>query len=1313
MMAEWTLHLKFIGDDNDYYSAVLEGARLKECVGAKGKHATQSCSVSIYDPVIAAKIFNSSDDVDAKIFCGDEVWFEGIVRPYATLQAERAYEKPVELEVIDYTELLRCYVYSDLSGLKLSDEARKKCVETAVWKNLTVSEIAVKLFELSRISNKVILDIPSIPIVKKYFCLESGKYLDDVIKELLYEYCYDFRFTPGKLTVFPTKVVSSDSTPVSAADSLSSFNLAFKVTKEDSSNDGVKLQYGDYHTSEFLLYSENTRFDGNFLAILEASRHSGLFYKGRMHDGGKLSVYGDNVPWQFTADSLKDKTVIDVLSVRMEAEIQDETGVSWSAHCDSFDKDGGKPYVEYDGIFDKWFGKGWGFVFRVYGQVLFQDKTLLTEKVLGLNPESMTADYIEESSDARILAANIQARNERSSYLYSFTSSVAVAPGSLVSLSENKVTGLSTEVRILSRTFNPLTGLYSYEAEGAGTVSVPEIFSDVQGGSAKTDVGQPYIMALTASKDSFIYEDPDEEFTVTASGLIFSLYGCTPSWTVNGNAVETSSLSIILKKSTLPVGSSTIECRTEYEGAVVSREIKISLIKASGEQGFGIVATVTREGKNETWWNAYASVGHEEIWSDTASIRNGCRIGDMFAVVGTSAEGNGHISIFRSTTDSGDLKGISISHTVSKKGVTRIFQYRLSKYGDIEGLGADLSDFAVDGNTTFFDGSMLFDDSTEWVDEASRPQPDATYQFLWERFSDDDGTTWSEPRLFQSYGEKFIEIILSRPTYDMSARGNTVSEQTVKASARIVGITAESLIWTITKGDATESITGQSVIDVVIPADYRFTAVGIEVRGGGLSASANIVANIIGDAKPVRLKTIDRSTDPPADFPGTLDDGSSLADGDYILCYVMDKGKRVLVPYRFDASSGNWNPVQGNESNFSEIVSSVAPEVLADSNTVASTSAIYAFFQNLFASNAFIETLEAMTLRIKGAIYGGGYDQYGNNSTGSGGVYINKDGLVNIVGLNAISANISGELKGKYISTLSPSSSAFTINVTAERKKQYSADTVNKALWQAIYDDGMRYNFTVAASTWPIMPMNGSFFGQSFEHAFAVTKNGASGNTAYGYYTAASGKSANALAVYKDQSDASADAKLYPGTYVDDTTANRILVYSYKNSSTVIFDTSTGAYSVYGLQKDFYNALKAIPTGGALDASGTVKKGNLQLSGNMAVIREGNNILFYSRSETKMIPFTIPATEGTYTDIIPYSEGDTYVNVKVSSVMEGIQTSNIYPMNEENTIGSPNQRFSKGYIASLYSTSLYGDVNASSSGAGAANSCKVWGAVAN
>ena len=92
-------------------------------------------------------------------------------------------------------------------------------------------------------------------------------------------------------------------------------------------------------------------------------------------------------------------------------------------------------------------------------------------------------------------------------------------------------------------------------------------------------------------------------------------------------------------------------------------------VVSDGIQGYSVVAYVTRDSFTESQWTTYGTIDHSESWSNTSDIRNGCRVGDLFAVVGTSTDGGkSHTAIYRATNASGNLAGTCIAHTYSDKG---------------------------------------------------------------------------------------------------------------------------------------------------------------------------------------------------------------------------------------------------------------------------------------------------------------------------------------------------------------------------------------------------------------------------------------------------------------------------------------------------------------------------------------------------------------------------------------------------------------------------------------------------------------------
>ncbi len=116
---------------------------------------------------------------------------------------------------------------------------------------------------------------------------------------------------------------------------------------------------------------------------------------------------------------------------------------------------------------------------------------------------------------------------------------------------------------------------------------------------------------------------------------------------------------------------------------------------ATGSQGYSLVANVVRDAFTESQWTAYGTINQEETWSSTSGIRNGCRIGDMFAIVGTATDTkNAHVAYYRSNTASGDLKGLCISHTIIPRGATGATGSKGDK-GDTGATGKGVKSTAV------------------------------------------------------------------------------------------------------------------------------------------------------------------------------------------------------------------------------------------------------------------------------------------------------------------------------------------------------------------------------------------------------------------------------------------------------------------------------------------------------------------------------------------------------------------------------------------------------------------------------------------
>ena len=159
--------------------------------------------------------------------------------------------------------------------------------------------------------------------------------------------------------------------------------------------------------------------------------------------------------------------------------------------------------------------------------------------------------------------------------------------------------------------------------------------------------------------------------------------------TGNGIKSITEHYAVSTSNSTVPTSwSSTVPTMTEsnkylwnYETITYTNGTMVDTTKrvigvygnkgATGAKGYSLVANVVRDTFTEEQWSRIGTINRENSWDSTSGIRNGCRIGDIFTIVGTSTDTkNAHIAYYRSNTASGDLKGICISHTIIPRGAT-------------------------------------------------------------------------------------------------------------------------------------------------------------------------------------------------------------------------------------------------------------------------------------------------------------------------------------------------------------------------------------------------------------------------------------------------------------------------------------------------------------------------------------------------------------------------------------------------------------------------------------------------------------------
>lgn len=213
-----------------------------------------------------------------------------------------------------------------------------------------------------------------------------------------------------------------------------------------------------------------------------------------------------------------------------------------------------------------------------------------------------------------------------------------------------------------------------------------------------------------------------------------------------------------------------------------------------GEQGYGIVASVTRENFTEDQWNStYGMTGHLASWTGTSALRNGCRIGDIFVVVGTATDTkNAHTAYYRSDTDAGDLQGICIGHTIAFRGSAGI------DGTDGKGIESIKEHYAVSTSNTVT--------PTVWFDDVLVTNSVNKYLWSYETIDYTDGTSVdSDKRVIGTYGDTGKDgatgadgkgIKSTVITYQASTSGTAIPTGTWQTD--IPTVSAGQYLWTRT-----------------------------------------------------------------------------------------------------------------------------------------------------------------------------------------------------------------------------------------------------------------------------------------------------------------------------------------------------------------------------------------------------------------------------------------------------------------------------------------------------------------------------------
>lgn len=323
-----------------------------------------------------------------------------------------------------------------------------------------------------------------------------------------------------------------------------------------------------------------------------------------------------------------------------------------------------------------------------------------------------------------------------------------------------------------------------------------------------------------------------------------------------------------------------------------------------------------------------------------------------------------------------------------------------------------------------------------WLDhvpEGEQYQDD----YLWTKIVHSDGTYDIIPPPQKGENAKDIRIVASQETYKLSTRGMVQIDQefTFALQRWYVNGTAT---WTVSPDP--EVVTSDleiieqdnpDILKLKIKTGSYLSQFTVSVSCEGFEATRDITILGInaGEESPWYFKVYPE--DPNGELPvynretGVVDFGNSiwpasspegvLITGDYILYKTKviqnssdTEGHIEPVPYYFvegegTGDAGHWEMLDTNSPYYSEAMGTMLADVVNMHDMPVTVGAMYGFFQNLSAQNAFIENLFAHSIELKnkngeiGDIHSQGYYRGAwQNEEIDSGFYLGADGYAEL-----------------------------------------------------------------------------------------------------------------------------------------------------------------------------------------------------------------------------------------------------------------------------------------------------------------------------
>ena len=944
-MASWFLKIVLNGETKTF-PIRRDGFSLQMKAGEDGKHSASSCQIAVRGSSVLQGIMYASGLVEAQILDDEgSVIFTGVIRPYASVTAEPMHLGDLQLEVLDYTERLHKKVYAK-PDKDYGSIDKDNIIFEDNWDGFKVCNPSDKahsiVHSICKLCGINLTDAPVIDVTIHRFSLESGQYLDDVLGTLLYEYVYDYRFDAnGVMHIYQTGTIteveigedgqvvdgSAETHDLESSKTIDVFNNSLTISRDDEARNGALVKYDKFKSIENVCIY-NKLLDGGWTPIVEV---------------GTVATFDGDVKWDLS--EIVDNGGTDIQLSDFWVSGKDESwgaANAWATELviSDCDEEGGHLKYRIRAAAGALFNEV-KYRIRIYADVTYLKSESRTIGYAGENAEEYSAQYIQDLDKALSLATAIKNRVAFNNFKYKFQSFEKMEPGTVVTLHESSISGLEAIVRITKRTLPDETMLYSYEAEGYGSseFSSPEIDRDED---PNLPQNQPDFFLMSVSEDN-VLPDTEDNSPIYAEtwGAIFSKYGATPTWYLNGVLLEGfTSLHIEFSKQMLAPGINRLRVTAEYDGEIYSIEKPINYISSDLEIQMQFAAVPKGESPDSStvWQNTQPVPGENEVlWMRFRTTASG-----EWIVVKMTAEDGGNPVVFFQWAATPYIKPDDA--------------FELLTWDDMA------ITWEVDGNVT---GFVL--DSGRW--ETLVPDKPFGLNYLWVKYWNYQEEQWD---YFCTTGTPAMDfnLIVNPQTYKLTSRGVTQEDNAYTDRCQRINVrcqrlnTTAPISWSI-EPENEQLLSWERVDDnddseivIIIKTMIALPNITIHCSIADIDVAKEFVVSGVQEGiAEIMYMGIFTST---GAFPNTTSEGPLMV-GDHVL---LEESNGNRTPYYWNGSA--WVMADANtpvESAW-KMLSNVLYDATHAPGTISSQSIVNLFAQNFAAYNAFIYNLMVRNLRV-------------------------------------------------------------------------------------------------------------------------------------------------------------------------------------------------------------------------------------------------------------------------------------------------------------------------------------------------------------